>query len=73
MMKNKTYKLIALAFVREGAKVVLIYKKLSGSFDKNKADRNACIDIAETILFLASEQARAVTGQDIKVSGGKAL
>ena len=30
-------------------------------------------DIAETILFLASEQARFVTGQVIKVSGGKAL
>ena len=30
-------------------------------------------DIAETILFLASEQARMITGQDIKVSGGKAL
>ena len=30
-------------------------------------------DIAETILFLASEQARMVTGQVIKVSGGHAL
>ena len=30
-------------------------------------------DIAETILFFASEQARMVTGQVIKVSGGKAL
>ena len=30
-------------------------------------------DIAETILFLASEQARLITGQVIKVSGGKAL
>ena len=30
-------------------------------------------DIAETILFLASKQARMVTGQVIKVSGGKAL
>ena len=30
-------------------------------------------DIAETILFLASQQARMVTGQVIKVSGGKAL
>ena len=30
-------------------------------------------DIAETILFLASEQARMLTGQVIKVSGGKAL
>ena len=28
-------------------------------------------DIAETILFLASEQARMITGQVIKVSGGK--
>ena len=30
-------------------------------------------DIAETILFLASEQARMITGQEIKVSGGHAL
>ena len=30
-------------------------------------------DIAETILFLASEQAKMITGQIIKVSGGKAL
>jgi len=30
-------------------------------------------DIAETILFLSGEQARMITGQVIKVSGGKAL
>lgn len=30
-------------------------------------------DIAETILFLAGEQARMITGQVIKVSGGKVL
>ena len=30
-------------------------------------------DVAETILFLASEQARMITGQVIKVSGGHAL
>ena len=30
-------------------------------------------DIAQTILFLASEQARMLTGQVIKVSGGHAL
>ena len=30
-------------------------------------------DIADTILFLASQKARIVTGQVIKVSGGKAL
>ena len=30
-------------------------------------------DVAETILFLSSEQARMITGQVIKVSGGKAL
>ena len=30
-------------------------------------------DIAGTILFLASEQARMITGQVIRVSGGKAL
>ena len=30
-------------------------------------------DIAETLLFLASEQAQMITGQVIKVSGGKAL
>ena len=30
-------------------------------------------DIAETIIFLASEQARMITGQVIKVSGGHAI
>ena len=30
-------------------------------------------DVAETVLFLASEQARMITGQVIKVSGGKAI
>lgn len=30
-------------------------------------------DIAETVLFLASGQAGMITGQVIKVSGGKAL
>jgi 3-oxoacyl-[acyl-carrier protein] reductase len=30
-------------------------------------------DIAETILFLTSQQARMITGQVIKVSGGKAI
>ena len=30
-------------------------------------------DIADTILFLASEQAKLITGQVIKVSGGHAL
>ena len=30
-------------------------------------------DIAETILFLSSEQAKMITGQVIKVSGGKAI
>lgn len=30
-------------------------------------------DIADTVLFLASEQAKMITGQVIKVSGGKAL
>ena len=30
-------------------------------------------DISETILFLSSEQARMITGQVIKVSGGHAI
>ena len=30
-------------------------------------------DVAETILFLASEQAKMITGQIVKVSGGKAI
>ena len=30
-------------------------------------------DIAETILFLSSRQARMLTGQVVKVSGGKSL
>lgn len=29
----------AFAFAREGAKVVLVYKKLLRTFDKNKIDR----------------------------------
>ena len=33
----------------------------------------AAEDIAETILFLSSNQAQMITGQVIKVSGGKAL
>ena len=30
----------AFAFAREGAKVVLVYKKVLRQFDKNKTDRN---------------------------------
>ena len=30
----------ALAFAREGAKVVLVYKKIPRDFDKNKTDQN---------------------------------
>ena len=30
----------ALAFAREGAKVVLVYRKVSRPFDKDKTDRN---------------------------------
>jgi len=30
----------ALAFAREGAKLVLVYKKVSRPFDENKTDRN---------------------------------
>ena len=30
----------ALAFAREGAKLVLVYKKVSRSFDEKKTDRN---------------------------------
>ena len=30
----------ALAFAREGAKVVLVYKKIFRPFDKNKTDKN---------------------------------
>ena len=97
----------ALAFAREGAKVVLVYKRVDRPFDPSKTDRNGvdryyvanagdasaveeqlCAmgadylilesdisneDIAETILFLASEQAGMITGQVIKVSGGKAI
>ena len=31
----------AFAFAREGAKVVLVYKKIPRDFDKNKTDQNA--------------------------------
>ena len=30
----------ALAFAREGAKVVLVYKKIARAFDENKVDHN---------------------------------
>lgn len=30
----------ALAFAREGAKVILVYKRIARAFDKNKVDRN---------------------------------
>ncbi|MCR4647130.1 MAG: hypothetical protein K5695_17275, partial [Oscillospiraceae bacterium] len=30
----------AIAFAREGAKVVLVYKKIPRQFDANKTDRN---------------------------------
>ena len=30
----------ALAFAREGAKVVLVYKKINRQFDINKTDKN---------------------------------
>ena len=39
-------------------------------FNKTMAEAE---DIAETILFLSSEQARMLTGQVIKVSGGHAI
>ena len=60
----------ALAFAREGAKVVLVYKKLP-LIPMGKLIQPE--DIAQTILFLASRQAGMLTGQVIKVSGGHAL
>ena len=38
----------ALAFAREGAKVVLVYKKIFRPFDKNKTDKNGA-DSAEAV------------------------
>ena len=40
----------ALAFAREGAKVVLVYKKIFRPFDKNKTDKMAQIDISKPML-----------------------
>lgn len=42
-------------------------------FVENLPDMMHPEDIADTILFLASEKARMLTGQVIKVSGGHAL
>ena len=58
----------AFAFAREGAKVVLVYKKIPRSFDKTKADKNGA-----DRYFKANEQARMITSQVINVSGGYAL
>ena len=55
----------AFAFAREGAKVVIPIIPMGKLIQPQ--------DIADTILFLASEQARMITGQVIKVSGGHAL
>ncbi len=73
----------ALEFAREGAKAVLVYKKIDRAFDEALGKQVLPLipigkliqpeDIAETILSLASEQAKMLTGQVIKVSGGHAL
>ena len=126
----------AFAFAREGAKVVLVYKRIPRPFDITKTDKNGAdryfqansgnadvvesklqemgadyliiesdisnedavkeiysktlerygkvdilvnnaadgdMDGLDTIVFLASEQAKMITGQVIKISGGHAL
>ena len=55
----------AVVFAREGAKEVVPLIPMGKLMQPE--------DIAETVLFLASEQARMITGQVIKVSGGKAI
>ena len=69
----------ALAFAREGARVVLVYKRIDSQLEAAVLPiipMGRLIDpedIADTILFLASERAGMLTGQVIKVSGGHAL
>lgn len=54
-----------MVFAREGAKEVVPLIPMGKLMQPE--------DIAETVLFLASEQARMLMGQVINVSGGHAL
>ena len=40
----------AYAFAREGAKVVLVYKKIERQFDDNKTDKTELTDISRLML-----------------------
>ena len=40
----------AFAFAREGAKVVLVYKKIERQFDDNKTDKTELTDISRLML-----------------------
>ena len=65
------------------AGIMLVSHRIKKGINENGIETDAVVsritdngsqeDIAETVLFLASEQARMLTGQVIKVSGGHAL
>ena len=76
------------AFAEQGAKVLITYLRLSGpvqtGYITRKAEEELLLgiplrrigeprDIADAIVFLASEQVSWITGQVIKVLGGHAI
>ena len=54
---------VADAFLREGASVYIIDKQPGGRVGKPE-------DIAETVLFLCSDKAGFITGENICIDGG---
>lgn len=62
-------KAIALAYGREGASVVLNYLDDQAAAEAVAAPE----DIADVAVFLASEEARHITGQTLHVNGGQYL
>jgi NAD(P)-dependent dehydrogenase (short-subunit alcohol dehydrogenase family) len=62
-------KAIALAYGREGASVVVNFLDDQAAAEAIAAPE----DIADVAVFLASEEARHITGQTLHVNGGQYL